>query len=105
MTDRAPPRTQKEMLSQLWFAVIGTNGDGLKEDVREIRATQVEHGKAILALQQAPGKKAIGILGNLRKTLTVLLLGVLLGVIGFGLYHWAEQIPYQPAKTTQGGNP
>ena len=30
------PATQREMLYQLWFAVIGSNGDGLASQVRDI---------------------------------------------------------------------
>ena len=31
------PATQKAMTDQLWSAVIGTNGDGLCSQVRELR--------------------------------------------------------------------
>jgi len=30
------PATQKEMIDQLWFAVIGANSDGIAERVRRI---------------------------------------------------------------------
>lgn len=29
------PGTQKEMLDQLWFAVVGSNGDGIASKVRD----------------------------------------------------------------------
>lgn len=37
------PRTQREMIYQLWFAVLGTNGDGLLAQVREIKTWIATH--------------------------------------------------------------
>jgi hypothetical protein len=30
------PATQREMVEQLWYAVIGTNGDGVVEQLRQL---------------------------------------------------------------------
>jgi len=32
------PKTQKEQIDQLWMLIIGSNGDGLKNDLREIKS-------------------------------------------------------------------
>ena len=33
----AKPKTQKEQIDQLWMKVIGTNGDGIMLDIKEIK--------------------------------------------------------------------
>jgi hypothetical protein len=37
------PRTQREMIYQVWYAVLGTDGDGLVGQVREIKAWINKH--------------------------------------------------------------
>lgn len=37
------PRTQREMIYQLWFAVVGTDGDGLVQQVRDIKTWIATH--------------------------------------------------------------
>lgn len=37
------PRTQRDMIYQLWHAVIGTDGDGLVVQVRDIKAWIATH--------------------------------------------------------------
>lgn len=36
------PRTQKEMLYQLWYAVIGSNGDGINSRIRRLEESSIE---------------------------------------------------------------
>ena len=31
------PKTQREMIDQLWYAVIGTNSDGISDQLKELR--------------------------------------------------------------------
>lgn len=40
---RKAPETQKEAISQLWWTVIGTNGDGLKAKVEETHDKLIQH--------------------------------------------------------------
>ena len=37
------PRTQREMIYQVWYAVIGIDGGGLVGEVREIKAWIATH--------------------------------------------------------------
>jgi hypothetical protein len=37
MATTEKPRTQREMLEQLWYAVIGTNSDGISDQMKELR--------------------------------------------------------------------
>ena len=37
MSDRKKPSTQKEMIYQMWYAILGTNGDGLIEQVKILK--------------------------------------------------------------------
>ena len=31
------PKTQREMIDQLWYAVIGTNSDGIADQLKKLR--------------------------------------------------------------------
>lgn len=48
MALREKPSTQRETVDQLWYAIIGTNGDGMAERLRRVESQFAEHeGKAI----------------------------------------------------------
>lgn len=37
----AKPRTKDEMVEQMWYALIGTNGDGLIQITKDIRKSMI----------------------------------------------------------------
>ena len=45
MTEK--PKTQRAMVEQLWFVVIGSNGDGLVMLIKQALAQMVDHAKRI----------------------------------------------------------
>ena len=49
---RKKPDTQRETISQMWYALIGTNGEGLLEQFQKLKEEFEEHRR-----QSLPGKK------------------------------------------------
>lgn len=41
------PKTQRAMVEQLWFVVIGSNGDGLVALIKQALAQMTDHAKRI----------------------------------------------------------
>jgi hypothetical protein len=48
MATPTKPETTKEAVDQLWYAIIGSNGDGMAERLRRVEKKFEEHeGKAV----------------------------------------------------------
>lgn len=59
MAAPARPETTDEMVYQLWFAVIGSNGDGLASQVRDTRMRVEGIEKTLPSLMTKEGHEAI----------------------------------------------
>lgn len=68
MSDRKKPSTQKEMIYQMWYAILGTNGDGLIKQMEKLKTEFDDHiaTKEELCLYKQAMQRRNGV--KLRKT-------------------------------------
>lgn len=80
------PKTQREMIQQLWFVVLGSNGDGLAAQVKAMRTDIAE-------LKEARGRRASKTLTWVATTVGGTLLVGLLALAAYGIIHAFEAVP------------
>lgn len=76
---RKKPETQKEIADQLWYAIIGTNGDGMAERLRRVESWQTEHDSRLLSPPTKTSKEI-----TFRRMLETAIMGIVV-VLGIGI--------------------
>ena len=83
------PKTQREMVQQMWFVLLGSNGDGLVERVKRIE-NKLDAGKLVKWIGGTVG--------------TFILIGLLTPAT-YGIIHALEAVPTLGNHTEiEGGN-
>jgi hypothetical protein len=101
-----------KQMALLTQAIMGNGVKGLNDRMCDMETWRDSHPRECQApalaakiqeLEKAPGRAARNTLGEIRRTVLVLAIGAAVTLLGLGVYHYVETVPYNPTEV-QGAN-